>query len=83
MPHESTIQHYLAALAENPQLEPGVLIGGLISAGCDASEVLLASRLLPIAFGRALLSGLGIQFCDVLMQLDEQGNILGEEKLCE
>lgn len=83
MSSANTVQHYLSALRDTPDQDHEILIGGLITSGCDVGEVLAACLLLPLAFGRALLAGMGIHFSDEFMQLDENGHILGEEKLSE
>jgi len=83
MTPESTLRA-LASLVEGmPPCEDGVLYEALLQGGCEAQTARDAIQLAPIAFGRAMMHGLEVQFSEVYLRCASDGEILETGRLDE
>jgi hypothetical protein len=77
MKDESTIvSAYLDAIATSPEATKDELRDRLVAAGYERALVARAIQFVPVAFGRALLDNLGIQFSPNYILLSGEGRLV-------
>ena len=78
---DASIQQYVSAIADSPEIDDGDLIALLESRGVEETIAERIVRFAPVAFGRALLADMGIAFSDDFLRFDGDGNLIFSGKL--
>jgi hypothetical protein len=69
----SAIQRAVPILAERGQLDRDMLLPWLIRGGLSKADAHDAIRFIPLAFGRALLAGMGVDLPDTYIRVSAAG----------
>src|SRR5512137_3000314 len=68
-------------LLKAPSSDDDLLFNQLVANGCDQQSARHAVQLIPIAFGRRFLSGMGITFSDLFWEFGPTGELENEQSL--
>lgn len=75
---EAVVRTAVPVLAQYGTIDSSVLLARLIAARVPRAEAIAAIRFVPLAFGRALLDGMGVVLADTYSIRDEERPLAGE-----
>ncbi len=76
MSPEETLRILSSVIQDSPQCDDTFLFDEMVKRGCLEQSANEAIQLTPIAFGRAMLHGLGIQFSNVFLVFSGEGVLM-------